>query len=62
MAGGEEHRLEPGVFARVGPTETRKLVTGDEGAIGARARRQSRAQAFESTKFTDEGEPDPLDG
>ena len=29
-AGGEEYRLEPGVFARVGPGVTRKIVTGDE--------------------------------
>src|SRR3954463_7654311 len=28
---GEEHRLEPGTFARVGPTVRRKLVTGSEG-------------------------------
>lgn len=30
--GGEEHRLEPGIFARVGPGEQRKIVTGPEGA------------------------------
>lgn len=30
--GGEEHELEPGVWARVGPDEKRKLVTGDEPA------------------------------
>src|SRR4029453_16693436 len=28
--GGEEPELEPGVFARVGATEKRKLITGDE--------------------------------
>jgi uncharacterized cupin superfamily protein len=60
-AGGEEHRLEPGVFARVGPSETRKLVTGDEGAV-ILALGGIPGQAFEPTKFTDEGEPDPLDG
>jgi uncharacterized cupin superfamily protein len=27
---GEEHRLEPDMFARVGPSETRKIVTGDQ--------------------------------
>jgi hypothetical protein len=27
---GVEHRLEPGVIARVGPTSVRHLVTGDE--------------------------------
>jgi len=30
--GGEEHLLEPGVFARVGAIERRKLTTGDEPA------------------------------
>ena len=30
--GGEEYELEPGVFARVGATEKRKLITGDEPA------------------------------
>jgi uncharacterized cupin superfamily protein len=60
-AGGEEHRLEPGVFARVGPTETRQLATGEEGAV-VLALGGIPGQAFEPTKFTDEGEPDPLDG
>jgi quercetin dioxygenase-like cupin family protein len=32
QVGGEEYELEPGVFARVGPGEKRKLVTGDEPA------------------------------
>ena len=32
QAGGQEHELEPGIFARVGPGETRKIVTGTEGA------------------------------
>jgi quercetin dioxygenase-like cupin family protein len=32
QAGGEEHELRPGSFARVGPSEKRKLVTGPEGA------------------------------
>lgn len=30
VAGGEEHRLEPGVFVRVGPGEKRKIVTRGE--------------------------------
>ena len=30
--GGEDHVLTPGVFARVGPDEKRKLMTGPEGA------------------------------
>src|SRR3954453_13761548 len=29
QVGGEEWELEPGVFARVGTAEKRKLVTGD---------------------------------
>jgi mannose-6-phosphate isomerase-like protein (cupin superfamily) len=32
QVGGQEHTLEPGIFARVGPGETRKIVTGAEGA------------------------------
>lgn len=32
QVGGEEYELEPGVFARVGPGEARKIVTGPEGA------------------------------
>ncbi len=60
-AGGEDYRLEPGVFARVGPSESRKLVTGDSPAtilvLGG-----VPGEVFEVTKFTDEGEPDPLDG
>ena len=32
-AGGEAHVLEPGVFARVGPDESRQLVTGESGAL-----------------------------
>lgn len=29
---GEEHVLEPGIFARVGPDEMRQLITDDERA------------------------------
>jgi len=32
QAGGEEHELRPGSFARVGSSVKRKLVTGAEGA------------------------------
>ena len=31
-AGGQEFRMAPGVFVRVGPAEKRKLVAGDRGA------------------------------
>ena len=61
LAGDEEHGLEPGVFARVGPTEKRKLSTGDEPAT-ILALGGVPGQAFEATQFTEEGEPDPLDG
>jgi quercetin dioxygenase-like cupin family protein len=33
LVGGEEHRLTPGVFARVGPTTRRKIVTDEEPAL-----------------------------
>ncbi len=39
QAGGEEVQLTPGTFARVGASEKRKIVTGDQGcrllALGA---------------------------
>lgn len=31
LVAGQEHVLEPGVFARVGAGEKRKITTGDEG-------------------------------
>jgi len=59
--GGEDHELEPGVFARVGPQEGRKISTGDEGArvlaIGA-----SPGKIYEPPEFTEEGQPDPMQG
>jgi quercetin dioxygenase-like cupin family protein len=58
-AGGDEHRLEPGVFARVGPSETRKLLTGEQGALVLVLGGVPGA-AFSSKQFTEEGEPDPL--
>ena len=59
--GGEEYELEPGVFARVGATEKRKLVTGDEPArilaMGAMPGR-----AYVPPEFTEEGtKPPPLE-
>ena len=56
--GGEEHELEPGVFARVGAAEKRKLVTGDEPArilaMGA-----TPGKAYEPPEFTYEGATSP---
>jgi uncharacterized cupin superfamily protein len=57
----ESWPLTPGAFARVGPSEKRKLATGAVPAtilvLGG-----VPGQAFEITQFTEEGEPDPLDG
>jgi uncharacterized cupin superfamily protein len=59
--GGGDHELDPGVFARVGPQESRKISTGDEGArvlaIGA-----SPGHIYEPPEFTEEGQPDPMHG
>jgi uncharacterized cupin superfamily protein len=58
LVGDEEHLLEPGVFARVGPGEGRKLVTAEEGArilaIGAMP-----GKAYEPPEFTEEGAAPP---
>jgi uncharacterized cupin superfamily protein len=52
--GGEEHELAPGIWIRVGPAETRKILTGSEPArvlaMGA-----SPGQAYVPPDFTDEG-------
>lgn len=52
--GGEEISLTPGVFARVGPHERRKLVTAERGArllvLGA-----TPGRAYEIPDFTEEG-------
>ena len=57
-AGGETHRLEPGVFVRVGPSVTRKITTGDEPArllaIGGMPGR-----AYVAPSYTEEGAPMP---
>ncbi len=59
IVGGVEHQLEPGVFARVGPEETRKIVTEDEGArvlaIGG-----SPGKVYAAPEYTEEGQPDPI--
>jgi uncharacterized cupin superfamily protein len=56
--GSEEHELEPGMFARVGAAEKRKLITGEQparvlamGAIPGRA--------YEPPEFTYEGAAAP---
>jgi uncharacterized cupin superfamily protein len=55
---GDDHELEPGVFARVGPAEKRKFITGEEGvrilAMGA-----TPGSVYEAPEFTEEGAPPP---
>jgi quercetin dioxygenase-like cupin family protein len=60
-AGGEEHELTEGSFARVAPGVTRKLVTGDEPAL-VLALGGFPGKPFQSVDYTDEGAPDPLGG
>jgi uncharacterized cupin superfamily protein len=56
--GGEEYELGPGVFARVGAAEKRKLITGDEPArilaMGAMP-----GKVYEPPEFTYEGATAP---
>jgi quercetin dioxygenase-like cupin family protein len=58
LVGGEEHELEPGTFARVGPGEKRKLVSADEGArilaLGA-----TPGAVYDPPEFSKEGAPQP---
>lgn len=57
--GGEDHELTPGVWARVGPGELRKISTAGEPArvlaIGG-----SPGAAYVPPEFTEEGAPDPV--
>ena len=52
--GGVDHILEPGSFARVGPDEKRKLITGEQGCriicIGG-----VPGAAYEPPEYTEEG-------
>jgi hypothetical protein len=56
--GAEEHELEPGVFARVGATEKRKLITEDQPArvlaMGA-----TPGKVYEPPEFSYEGTKPP---
>src|SRR5690242_12304004 len=56
--GGEDYELEPGVFARVGASEKRKLITGDEPArvieMGA-----TPGKIYDPPEFTNEGTKPP---
>lgn len=61
VGGDEDHELEPGVWARVGPGEKRKLITGDEPvrilAIGG-----TPGKIYEPPEFTHEGAAAPSMG
>jgi quercetin dioxygenase-like cupin family protein len=57
--GGEQHRLSPGTWARVGPRELRKISTADEPAR-VLALGGSLGAAYVAPEFTEEGAPDPL--
>jgi mannose-6-phosphate isomerase-like protein (cupin superfamily) len=56
--GGEEYTLEPGTWARVGPGERRKIITGVEPAqvlaIGG-----SPGRVYVAPEFTEDGAADP---
>ena len=58
FVGDEQHELVPGVWARVGPGENRRLVTGDRAArivaIGG-----TPGAAYEPPEFTEEGGTEP---
>ena len=56
---GEEHTLEPGVFARVGPGQKRRIVPGPDGfrmvAVGGRP-----GEAYAPPAWTEIGGPWPV--
>lgn len=58
-AAGVEHELTPGVWARVGAGERRKITTGAEGArvlaVGA-----TPGEPYVPPEFTEEGAAEPL--
>lgn len=58
FADDEEFALEPGVFARVGPTQRRRIVPGSDGAqilaLGAMP-----GKLYEPPQFTELGAPLP---
>jgi hypothetical protein len=56
---GTDYELEPGVWARVGPGETRKLITGDDRARVV-ALGGMPGEVYHPPEFTEEGAPDPM--
>jgi quercetin dioxygenase-like cupin family protein len=59
QVGGEDYVLEPGVLARVGPTEKRKIVTGEDSAT-VLALGGVPGEVYAAPEFTEEGAPDPM--
>ena len=56
--GDEEHELEPGVFARIGASEKRKLITGDE-PVRLLAMGAIPGEPYAAPEFTHEGAAAP---
>jgi mannose-6-phosphate isomerase-like protein (cupin superfamily) len=56
--GGEEYRLEPGVFARVGPDEKRQIVPGGDG-VRVLCLGGVPGRAYEAPPWTELGAPPP---
>src|SRR5262245_50850979 len=58
LVDGQQHPLEPGVFARVGPTEKRRILPGPEGlrmvAVGGKP-----GKAYAAPAWTELGGPMP---
>jgi uncharacterized cupin superfamily protein len=57
-ADGETHRIEPGVFIRVGPGVTRRITT-DEEAVQLLAIGGTPGQAYSAPAFSEAGAPLP---
>ncbi len=57
-ADGQPYRLEPGVFARVGPGVTRKITTGEE-PVQLLAMGATPGEPYSPPPFTEEGAPLP---
>ena len=59
LVGGQEHHLQPGVFARVGPAQKRRIVPGPAGfrmvAVGGRP-----GEAYSPPAWTELGGPLPV--
>jgi quercetin dioxygenase-like cupin family protein len=59
LVDGEEHALEPGVFARVGPAQKRRIMPGPNGfrmvAVGGRP-----GEAYSPPAWTELGGPLPV--